>query len=242
MAETINNGKSAKQRSFFLVSYPDTPEEVSVEIPNDLPFETIPNLVAKSLGLSLIQGIDQAQYQIMVYQADEEVQIQPKTTLAEAGIRNWAKLVLSPIDVDTLTSKQEYSSKKGRSQDGETGKTESKSSGILAMIRKPSLVNIKIGYIYELPESVVEIGRPHGEPGKPDVDLTPMEPDPENCSSSRIHALITTVDKKKVLTPKPSLNGTHVNGEIKNANQPYPLKDGDLLRFGEVELVYQEPL
>lgn len=242
MAETNNIGKTVKQRSFFLVSYPDSPEEVSVEIPNDLPFETIPNLVAKSLGLSLIQGLEQAQYQLKVYQGDAEVKIQPKTTLAEAGIRNWAKLVLSPIDVDTLTSKQENSSKKNRDQDSECGKAASRPLGILAMIRKPSLVNVKIGYIYELSDSVIEIGRPHGVTGKPDVDLTPMEPDPENCSSSRIHALITTVDKKKVLTPKPSLNGTHVNGEIKNANQPYLLKDGDLLRFGEVELVYQEPL
>src|SRR5258707_5905636 len=53
---------------------------------------------------------------------------------------------------------------------------------------------------------------------------------------SRIHATLTRVDDKFMVTDSGSANGTFVNGHALTKNEIYPIKNGDELRLGELRM------
>jgi serine/threonine-protein kinase len=107
-------------------------------------------------------------------------------------------------------------------------------------VTQPSLVSAQ-GNIYTLKAPSVWIGRPT-KGFRPDINLLELEEDPANPSSSRRHAeLFQEGNKNFFLRPRPTLNGTFVNGTEIAHNQNHILKEGDLLRFGDVELTFRLP-
>ncbi|MFZ2616967.1 MAG: FHA domain-containing protein, partial [Anaerolineae bacterium] len=59
-----------------------------------------------------------------------------------------------------------------------------------------------------------------------------------DATVSRQHARIRLQDDKFMLFDLGSANGTFVNGQ--KVEQPRALADGDVVRFGEVEVVFRQ--
>jgi len=77
----------------------------------------------------------------------------------------------------------------------------------------------------------IKIGR--SDPGKeiyPEIDLTPDEG--FECGVSRQHALIKTSEKGIAIFDLGSTNGTLVNRQQVNPEQPFPLNNGDHIQLG----------
>lgn len=68
-----------------------------------------------------------------------------------------------------------------------------------------------------------------------DVDLTPQEPEGQ-VWSSRKHATVTVGEGLILVEDLNSLNGTWVNGGRIYRGQPRPLKPGDVIQIGTVQL------
>lgn len=66
----------------------------------------------------------------------------------------------------------------------------------------------------------------------PDLDLAPYGA--EQRGVSRQHARLNYADGELTITDLNSANGTQINGEKLNPNQPRPLKDGDELILGQL--------
>jgi K+-sensing histidine kinase KdpD len=63
--------------------------------------------------------------------------------------------------------------------------------------------------------------------------------DAEQLGVSRQHAMLRPTDSKLYITDLGSTNGTWLNGRSIGVNTPYSLSDGDILRFGRLEVVVQ---
>ncbi|MBL8163285.1 MAG: FHA domain-containing protein [Anaerolineae bacterium] len=70
--------------------------------------------------------------------------------------------------------------------------------------------------------------------GMPDVDLTAYAG--YRMGVSRRHAAIRLQDKQLQVSDLGSSNGTFLNGTRLNAHRPYPLRDGDEVRLGQMVL------
>lgn len=66
------------------------------------------------------------------------------------------------------------------------------------------------------------------------LDLSPFNG--HDNGVSRRHAQVTVDDNQVFITDTESANGTFLNGETLNPNQDYPLRHGDRLRLGKLEL------
>lgn len=72
------------------------------------------------------------------------------------------------------------------------------------------------------------------EPEKPHVDLSPFKGHDEGVS--RRHALMLLEQEQVLVMDTDSANGTFLNGEVLNPKQVYPLRHGDRLRLGKLEI------
>src|SRR5579859_5137475 len=91
--------------------------------------------------------------------------------------------------------------------------------------------------VFPIGEVVVSVGRRDRIRNvSPAIDLTSLD---EGKSVSREHAVITLEDGTVSVVDAGSSNGIRVNGEAVETGEPRALKDGDLVAFGEVELVYK---
>ncbi|HRQ42181.1 MAG TPA: FHA domain-containing protein [Chloroflexota bacterium] len=77
----------------------------------------------------------------------------------------------------------------------------------------------------------IKVGRADAEMS-PELDLTPD--DGAEKGVSRLHASIKSVKKGIVLIDLDSTNGTMLNTYRLPPNRPYPLKNGDEIRFGDL--------
>jgi pSer/pThr/pTyr-binding forkhead associated (FHA) protein len=80
---------------------------------------------------------------------------------------------------------------------------------------------------------VINVGRADTE-STPELDLS--QDDGAEKGVSRLHARIKSVKKGIVLIDLESTNGTTLNTYRLPPNQPYPLKNGDEIRFGDLLL------
>jgi len=79
------------------------------------------------------------------------------------------------------------------------------------------------------------LGRVGGnQPVLPNIDLTPFRA--YETGVSRLHATILLEKEKVEIVDLGSANGTQVNGQRIAAHDPYPLKDGDILSLGKLEV------
>ena len=68
-----------------------------------------------------------------------------------------------------------------------------------------------------------------------DIDLQPQEPE-ERIWSSGQHAEITYDGVSMAIEDLNTPNGTYVNGTIVSPGTKRPLKSGDIIQIGEVQL------
>lgn len=85
------------------------------------------------------------------------------------------------------------------------------------------------------PKQEIILGRRDPNTGTlPDVDMTAYSG--YRMGVSRTHASIRLQDKQLNLSDRGSSNGTFLNGTRLVAHRPYPLKDGDEIRLGQMVL------
>jgi hypothetical protein len=83
------------------------------------------------------------------------------------------------------------------------------------------------------PQEETILGRQDGSNRSvPMLDLTPFGAYEKGVS--RIHAAIRRTDDSLNLVDLGSVNGTHLNGQRLNPNQPRVLRDGDEIRLGKL--------
>jgi hypothetical protein len=113
---------------------------------------------------------------------------------------------------------------------------------------RPPSVEVAIGRLvlldmdanaqFPLPaDNEITIGRVDPHRGiRPDIDLSKFDP---AARISRRHARITSRSGQFYLEDLGSANGTVVNGRTRlNPQEPYPLVNGDVLKFGETTLKF----
>ncbi|MBI1276886.1 MAG: FHA domain-containing protein [Anaerolineaceae bacterium] len=85
------------------------------------------------------------------------------------------------------------------------------------------------------PKQEIILGRRDPNTGTlPDVDMTAYSG--YRMGVSRTHASIRLQDKQLNLSDRGSSNGTFLNGTRLVAHRPYPIKDGDEIRLGQMVL------
>jgi hypothetical protein len=101
------------------------------------------------------------------------------------------------------------------------------------------LRGLRPNWEYRIFEGRNVIGRADQQPV--DIDLQPQEPE-ERIWSSRQHAAITCDGGSMVIEDLNTSNGTYLNGEIVRPDTKRPLKVGDVIQIGEVQLKVLEPM
>ena len=100
------------------------------------------------------------------------------------------------------------------------------------------LRGLRPNWEYRLFEGRNVIGRADRQPV--DIDLQPQEPE-ERVWSSRQHAAITCDGGSMVIEDLSTANGTYLNGTIVPPGTKRPLKAGDVIQIGEVQLKVLDP-
>ena len=105
-------------------------------------------------------------------------------------------------------------------------------------IGKLILMDMDINAQFPLPaDNEITIGRVDPHRGiRPDIDLSKFDP---ASRISRRHARITSRGGQFYIEDLGSANGTFVNGRTRlKPQEPYPLVNGDVLKFGETTLKF----
>ncbi|MCA9905499.1 MAG: response regulator, partial [Anaerolineae bacterium] len=98
----------------------------------------------------------------------------------------------------------------------------------MRVVGTPSMIQVQVG------ENMV-IGRSDAEQGiLPEIDLLPYNAFGQGVS--RRHAVIETQDGRLYIKDLDSTNGTHLNGALLAPNEPYRLRHGDQLSFGQLRV------
>jgi hypothetical protein len=95
------------------------------------------------------------------------------------------------------------------------------------------LRGLRPNWEYRIFEGRNVIGRADQQPV--DIDLQPQEPE-DRVWSSRQHAVITCENGSMVIEDLKSSNGTYVNRNLVTPGTTRPLKAGDVIQIGEVQL------
>jgi hypothetical protein len=110
-----------------------------------------------------------------------------------------------------------------------------------AMPPRPYLVVMNTGLrlpLFSGAQAAVVVGRSDALSGvTPDLDLEPYTG--ELAGLSRRHARLILRDSQCWIEDLNSVNWTYLNNQRLSPEQPAPLKDGDLLRLGNVLLTYR---
>lgn len=103
---------------------------------------------------------------------------------------------------------------------------------------RPRLVAAATGQSLGLPPRPSMVGRSaSNDTTKPEIDLTGVD---TTRTVSRRHALITFDHGNFFLTEQPNVaNGTFINGQRLTPQVPAPLHEGDRVRFGQFEMIFQ---
>lgn len=100
----------------------------------------------------------------------------------------------------------------------------------------PALIS-KSGEVFRLRGAEILVGRPDDQKGinNVGVDLTGLD---RELTVSRRHAQIFVENGVFHVLDLRSYNGTMVNGKLLIAGRATPLKNGDHLQFGDIELIF----
>jgi len=112
--------------------------------------------------------------------------------------------------------------------------------GTLSPAAGPRLVVMGTGATLRLPqqgEALIGRGGPHAQP-QPDVDLGPHGGG--QAGVSRRHARLLYCPEGWLLEDLHSTNGTYLNSVRLQSGQPSRVRNGDIIRYGQLTLVFYE--
>lgn len=100
-----------------------------------------------------------------------------------------------------------------------------------------TIIDLDIQVVFDLRESVV-LGRSYPHPELFDgIDLSPYSA--YESGVSRHHAIIKLQNDVVIIVDNESVNGTLLNGKKLKAETNYPLKSGDLVRLGKLDVRFE---
>ena len=239
---TQGAGRSFGRRRFVTLRGEYGHEEVDMEIPGDVAVSALlPDLI-KALNWPTADGDKPLHYQLRT--EGGKILAENETAL-DAGVENsdvlWivvteerAAAAPAPPSQAVVGPPAEEGPVSGFAPVAAPSPSPRDRRGTLAppisprlAIHEPSLAS-PTGVIFVLGTPPLTIGR-SSRGYRPDVDLSDLDPE---FISSRQHAQIHYDDGSYVLVPRPTTNGTFVNGAEVPADERRPLRDGDVIQFG----------
>ncbi len=143
------------------------------------------------------------------------------TVLLLTGISAFVVLLLSGV-IEVRFGSVRASTVPNRQVESDVGKAR------LVVVR-----GLRPNWEYRIFDGKNFVGRADEQPV--DVDLQPQEPE-DRIWSSRQHAVITAEGNCLVIEDLGSTNGTYVNRSRVPPGQKRPLRDGDIIQIGQVQL------
>jgi hypothetical protein len=250
LAKQPETEKAPVPRRFLTVEAEHQPERVDLEMRGDLPMHILFPLLIRSLGWRLPDEEKAVPYRLVAVRDGQELDLKPTDTLISANVPSGATLrIMTGKPAGAKKTSGQDAALFPQPADGFTFGVPGASSpqerrGTISaprldqQVKEPSLISSS-GTIFPIPGADIWIGRPD-KTYKPEINLA-AEDDRENPTCSRKHAQIINENGKYVLRAKPTLNGTFVNGNEIRPYENYVLREGDLVRLGDVELTFRLP-
>ena len=241
--------KPKGMRRFLTVEAEHSPERVLMEFKGNMPIGMLFPILTQTLGWRSPSDEMDAHFRLIAVKEGREIELKNTDTLISADIPNGSVLRIIFIDKkqlgkdlakDTLLSLQPTGMDNGISMgaSAQDHRSNIPEPHLDVQVKEPCLIGPS-GKMFPIRNPPVWIGRPD-KGFKPEIDLTGEE-DIDNPTVGRRHAQIDFEDDKYVLKPKPSVNGTFVNGQDIYQYQSSTLRDGDRVRLGDVELIFRMP-
>jgi uncharacterized ubiquitin-like protein YukD len=218
------------KRQFVTIKFPNSNQEVDLEVPADEPIRTLMPDLLKALQWSVTPAGKKVSVKIT---AETGNVVDANQSLQEAGIENFDVLTLSNVVMDEGAASQLADSPSGEHKLSYTHSTETR-----IPIEAPCMLSEQ-GMMFVLGKRSVLIGR-RSKDIIPGIDLTDLDP---QMTSSRKHALIAAEDQDYFLQALETKNGTFINGVEIQAGQKQRLKNKDVILFGfrGVQLTFKIP-
>jgi pSer/pThr/pTyr-binding forkhead associated (FHA) protein len=158
--------------------------------------------------------------------------LEESRVLHEAGIAEGTILQLISVDVNATVGTNIGGVLAGTLLDRLGGKGSNELLPVSAVF-----ANASGRVVFQLKRTRALIGRSDPERGFPpeslDGDLSELD---SRRTVSRPHALVVYADDEFTIRDLYSQHGLYVNGARVSQNMAYPLQNGDMVRFGEIEL------
>lgn len=250
-AKQVETNQPIRSRRFLTVEAEHRSEKVDLELRGDLPIQTLFPMVIATLGWRVTDEESNIPYRLIAIKDGHEVELKGSDTLISADIPSGSTLRImtgqasgtkgiSGRETDLFIQ----STENGFTVGVPVSTSSQERRGTIAQpqrdehVTEPSLISSS-GVIFPIRGKENWVGRPAG-PYMPEINLE-GEDDRVNPMCGRRHAQIFNEEGKYILRPRPSLNGTFVNGTEIRPNEKYVMKEGDLVRFGDVELTFRLP-
>ena len=247
--EKISPSKNEVMRRFYSVGAEHRSGRVEMELKGDMPIGILFPMLIKSLGWRMGNDELNPRFRLIAIKDGKEINLKNSDTLISANIPSGSELRIMFIDKkvsdegyaqDTILDLKPIA---GLENGFSVGISPERREVIVPLhwdekVKEPCLI-ASSGNVYPIRKPPIWIGRPD-KGFKPEIDLQ-REEDQDNLTVSRRHAQIFLEDGKYVLRTKPSVWGTHVNGQEVNHNQSYCLVEGDRVKFGDVEMIFRLP-
>ncbi len=241
--------KTSGTRRFLTIEAEHRPERVEMELKGDLPIGVLFPILIKTLGWRMTSDEADPRFRLIAIVDSKEIELKSSDTLVSADIPSGAELrivfvkklgVSKELAQDTILGLE---STTGLENGFSVGNSQDRRGNIAPPhweehVKEPCFISPS-GNIFSIRNSPVWVGRPD-KGFRPEINLAGEE-DRDNPTVGRRHAQIFNEDGKYVLRPKPSVNGTFVNGQEIRHSQGCELRDGDHVRFGDVETIFRVP-
>jgi hypothetical protein len=251
-AKQAEANPAVRSRRFLTVEAEHHPERIDLELRGDLRLQLLFPMLITTLGWRMVNEENTIPYRLIaVTEGGYEVELKGSDTLISANIPSGSTLrVMTGKAFGTKASSSQetalfiQSAENGFSVGIPISPSPHDRRGTIAapkrdeQIKEPSLISSS-GVIFPILEKEIWVGRPH-KGYRPEINLAEVD-DRENPTAGRWHAQIFQEEGKYIVKPKPTLNGTFVNGTEIRPNENYVLKEGDIVRFGDVELFFRLP-
>jgi len=242
--------KTEGTRRFLNVEAEHSPERVTMEFKGDMPIGMLFPILVRTLGWHLDRDETDSRFRLVAIKEGNEIELKNTDTLITADITNGSELRIMFVDKkksskslsqDTILSLQPSSGLESGFAMGasaQDNRSNIPQPPFEIQVNEPCLIGPS-GTIFPIRNSPIWIGRPD-KGFRPEINLT-REEDIDNPTVGRRHAQIIYEENQYVLKPMPSVNGTFVNGQDVYQYQSCPLRDGDRVRLGDVELTFRMP-
>lgn len=248
-AKQEESTKAVHARRFLTVEAEHRPERVEMELRGDLPIGILFPILIKTLGWRTVSDEADPRFRLIAVKDGKEIELKNSDTLISADIPSGSELkimfvnkkgAIKGIAQDTILGLEPIP---GLENGFAVGGSPDRRASIAPPhwdepVKEPCLIAAS-GNVYPIRNPPVWIGRPD-KGFRPEVNLVGEE-DRDNPTVGRRHAQLFHEDENYILRPKPSLNGTFVNGTEIRQSQSCVLRDGDQVKFGDVELIFRLP-